>query len=180
MNPESYTLRHAMACESRGLHDDGRTTHSVPAYTARTQKPSLNLSSVAEMAVSIFTPGRTAKCAGNHIIARHAVYAAWGLVTTVPGRMKAFLTLLAVTSVTFPLASLPILPVLKSHVVAALAVSHADTWITDVWCDRPYYAAAPRDVGSSVPSWGFTCFVRDVSPNRGLVALLSHSLTPVS
>jgi len=57
-------------------------------------------------------------------------------VTT--GRMKAFLILLAVTSVTVPLASLPILPVLKSHVVAALAASHADTWITDVWWDRPY------------------------------------------
>lgn len=52
--------------------------------------------------------------------------------------MKAFLTLLAVTSVTVPLASLPILAVLKSHVVAALAASHADTWVTDVWWDRPY------------------------------------------
>jgi len=52
--------------------------------------------------------------------------------------MKAFLTLLAVTSVTVPLASLPVLPILKSHVVAALAASHADTWITDVWWDRPY------------------------------------------
>lgn len=57
-------------------------------------------------------------------------------VTT--GRMKAFLALLAVTSVTVPLASLPILGVLKSHVVAALAASHADTWVTDVWWDRPY------------------------------------------
>lgn len=52
--------------------------------------------------------------------------------------MKAFLTLLAVTSVAVPLASLPILPILKSHVMAALAASHADTWITDVWWDRPY------------------------------------------
>ena len=54
------------------------------------------------------------------------------------GRMKAFLTLLALTSVTVPLASLPVLPILKSHVVAALAASHADTWITNVWWDRPY------------------------------------------
>ncbi|KAI0251775.1 hypothetical protein BJV78DRAFT_1282236 [Lactifluus subvellereus] len=46
--------------------------------------------------------------------------------------------LLVLTSVTVPLASLPILPMLRAHVVSALAVSHADAWATDVWWDRPY------------------------------------------
>jgi hypothetical protein len=116
------------------------------------------------MAVSYFARGRTAKCAGSrpeHIVARHVAFAAWGLTIIVPGlaklrlrilldvscpvprgvttgRMKAFLTLLAVMFVTVPRASLPILAVLKSHFVAALAVSHAGTWVTDVWWDRPY------------------------------------------
>ncbi len=54
------------------------------------------------------------------------------------GRMKAFLALLAVTSAVVPLASLPVLPALKSHVVAALAASHEDSWVSDVWWDRPY------------------------------------------
>lgn len=54
------------------------------------------------------------------------------------GRLKAFLTLLSLTSVTVPLASLPLLPILRTHVIAALATSHADTWATDVWWNRWY------------------------------------------
>ena len=57
-------------------------------------------------------------------------------VTT--GRLKAFLALLALTSVTVPLASLPLLPILRTHVIAALAASHADPWATAVWWNRPY------------------------------------------
>jgi palmitoyltransferase len=57
-------------------------------------------------------------------------------VTT--GRLKAFLALLTLTSVTVPLAALPLFPILKSHIVAALAASHADGWTTDVWWARPY------------------------------------------
>jgi len=40
--------------------------------------------------------------------------------------------------VTVPLASLPILPVLRIHVIAALAASHADAWATSVWWNRLY------------------------------------------
>ncbi|KAI0287819.1 DHHC palmitoyltransferase-domain-containing protein, partial [Russula brevipes] len=57
-------------------------------------------------------------------------------VTT--GRLKAFLALLTLTSVTVPLAALPLFPILKAHIVAALAASHADGWTTDVWWTRPY------------------------------------------
>ena len=57
-------------------------------------------------------------------------------VTT--GRLKAFLVLLVLTSITIPLASLPLLPVLRTHVIAALAASHADAWATDIWWNRPY------------------------------------------
>lgn len=57
-------------------------------------------------------------------------------VTT--GRLKAFLALLVLTSITVPLASLPLLPVLRTHVIAALAASHADAWTTDNWWNRPY------------------------------------------
>jgi palmitoyltransferase len=46
--------------------------------------------------------------------------------------------LLALTSVTVPLASLPLLPLLRTHVIAALAASHADPWATAVWWNRPY------------------------------------------
>jgi hypothetical protein len=46
--------------------------------------------------------------------------------------------LLALTSVTVPLASLPLLPILRTHVIAALAASHADPWATAVWWNRPY------------------------------------------
>jgi hypothetical protein len=42
------------------------------------------------------------------------------------------------TSVTVPLATLPLLPVLRTHVIAALAASHADVWTTDIWWNRPY------------------------------------------
>ena len=57
-------------------------------------------------------------------------------VTT--GRLKAFLALLVLASITIPLASLPLLPVLRTHVIAALAASHADAWTTDIWWNRPY------------------------------------------
>jgi len=57
-------------------------------------------------------------------------------VTT--GRLKIFLTLLVLTSVTVPIASLPVLPVLRTHVMAALTASHADAWATAVWWDRLY------------------------------------------
>ncbi|KAI9510524.1 hypothetical protein F5148DRAFT_572564 [Russula earlei] len=57
-------------------------------------------------------------------------------VTT--GRLKAFLALLVLTSVTVPLASLPVLPILKRHITAALAASHADAWATNIWWSRPY------------------------------------------
>ena len=57
-------------------------------------------------------------------------------VTT--GRLKAFLALLALTSVTVPLASLPVLSILRAHVIAALAASHADPWVTAVWWSRVY------------------------------------------
>jgi palmitoyltransferase len=40
--------------------------------------------------------------------------------------------------VTVPLASLPLLPVLRTHVIAALAASHADPWATAVWWNRFY------------------------------------------
>jgi DHHC palmitoyltransferase len=53
-------------------------------------------------------------------------------------RLKAFLALLVLTSVVIPLASLPILPILRTHIIDALAASHADAWATDVWWDRPY------------------------------------------
>lgn len=46
--------------------------------------------------------------------------------------------MLALTSVTVPLASLPLLPILRTHVIAALAASHADPWATAVWWNRPY------------------------------------------
>lgn len=48
------------------------------------------------------------------------------------------MALLVLTSITVPLASLPLLPVLKTHVIAALAASHADAWTTDTWWNRPY------------------------------------------
>ncbi|KAH9031328.1 hypothetical protein EDB85DRAFT_1959296 [Lactarius pseudohatsudake] len=104
----------------------GRTTHSVPAYTA------LHPETITE-SFECRRDGELPNAPGTH----HCSTCGLGNCVTT-GRMKAFLTLLAVTSVTVPLASLPILPVLKSHVVAALAESHADTWITDVWWDRPY------------------------------------------
>jgi hypothetical protein len=53
-------------------------------------------------------------------------------------RLKTFLALLGLTSITVPLASLPTLPMLRIHVIAALAASHADAWATDVWWDRLY------------------------------------------
>ncbi|KAH9024605.1 DHHC palmitoyltransferase-domain-containing protein [Lactarius hengduanensis] len=114
----------------------GRTTH--PTYTAphpETITESLECRRDGELPNA---PGRhhCSTCGVCRLEFDHHCPWLGNCVTT--GRMKAFLTLLAVTSVTVPLASLPILPVLKSHVVAALAVSHADTWITDVWWDRPY------------------------------------------
>jgi palmitoyltransferase len=54
------------------------------------------------------------------------------------GRLKVFLALLVLTSVTVPLAGLPVLPTLRTHVIAALAASHADPWATSVWWNRPY------------------------------------------
>lgn len=57
-------------------------------------------------------------------------------VTTV--RLKAFLSLLVLTSATVPLASLPILPILRTHIVAALTASYADTWATTIWWDHLY------------------------------------------
>jgi hypothetical protein len=46
--------------------------------------------------------------------------------------------LLVLTSVTVPLASLPLSAILRKHVVAALVASHADAWTTMVWWSRPY------------------------------------------
>jgi hypothetical protein len=57
-------------------------------------------------------------------------------VTT--GRLKVFLSLLVLTSFTVPLASLPILPVLRTHVVAALTASYADAWASGIWWNRVY------------------------------------------
>jgi hypothetical protein len=57
-------------------------------------------------------------------------------VTT--GRLKVFLSLLVLTSAIVPLASLPILPVLRTHVVAALTASHDDAWATAIWWNRLY------------------------------------------
>ena len=54
------------------------------------------------------------------------------------GRLKASLALLTLTSVTVPLASLPVLSILRAHVIAALAASHADPWATAVWWSRAY------------------------------------------
>lgn len=107
------------------------------------------------------------KCAGSHlehIIAQLVVYAVSVLTITVlgyassiqfstsvidalsyqlgncvtTGRLKVFLSLLVLTSVTVPLASLPILPILRTHVVAALTASYADDWATAIWWNRLY------------------------------------------
>lgn len=127
----------------------GRTTHSVPAYTAQHPETitepfecrsdgSLDFCSRENCQMRWKPPGthHCSTCGVCRLGFDHHCPWLGNCVTT--GRMKAFLTLLAVTSVTVPLASLPVLPVLKGHVVAALVVSHADTWITDVWWDRPY------------------------------------------
>ncbi|KAH8983289.1 DHHC palmitoyltransferase-domain-containing protein [Lactarius akahatsu] len=119
----------------------GRTTHSVPAYTAPHPETitepfecrsdgSLDFCSRENCQMRWKPPGthHCSTCGVCRLGFDHHCPWLGNCVTT--GRMKAFLTLLAVT--------LPILPVLKGHVVAALAVSHADTWITDVWWDRPY------------------------------------------
>ena len=37
-----------------------------------------------------------------------------------------------------PLASLPILPILRTHVAAALTASYADDWATAIWWNRLY------------------------------------------
>ncbi|KAH9058921.1 DHHC palmitoyltransferase-domain-containing protein, partial [Lactarius deliciosus] len=127
----------------------GRTTHSVPAYTAPHPETitepfecrsdgSLDFCSRENCQMRWKPPGthHCSTCGVCRLGFDH--HCPWLGNCVTAGRMKAFLTLLAVTSVTVPLASLPILPALKNHVVAALAVSHADTWITDMWWDRPY------------------------------------------
>ncbi|KAF8261643.1 DHHC palmitoyltransferase-domain-containing protein [Lactarius quietus] len=127
----------------------GRTTHSVPAYTAPHPESitepyecrsdgSLDFCSRENCQMRWKPPGthHCSTCGVCRLGFDHHCPWLGNCVTT--GRIKAFLVLLAVTSVTVPLASLPILPVLKSHVATALAASHADTWITDVWWNRPY------------------------------------------
>ena len=52
--------------------------------------------------------------------------------------MKTFLALLALTSITVPLAILPVVSILRAHVIAALAASRADPWATAVWWSRIY------------------------------------------
>ena len=64
------------------------------------------------------------------------LYQLGNCVTT--GRLKAFLSLLVLTSITVPLASLPILPILRTHAVAALTASYADAWATAIWWNRLY------------------------------------------
>jgi hypothetical protein len=120
------------------------------------------------MQVLISVSKTTVRCAGSHrehIIAQLVAYAASVLIITAlgyasstiqsstsligslsyqlgncvtTGRLKGFLSLLGLTSVTVPLASLPILPVLRTHVVAALTASHADAWATAYWWNRVY------------------------------------------
>jgi hypothetical protein len=120
------------------------------------------------MQVLISVSKATVRCAGSHlehIIAQLVAYAASVLIITVlgyvsssiqfstslidnlsyqlgncvtTGRLKVFLSLLVLTSVTVPLASLPILPVLRTHVVAALTASYADAWATDIWWNHLY------------------------------------------
>ena len=118
------------------------------------------------MQVLISVSKTTVRCAGSHLghtIAQPVAYAASVLIITVlgyarssiqipdvthysyqlgncvtTGRLKVFLSLLVLTSVTVPLASLPILPVLRTHVVAALTASRADAWTTAIWWNRLY------------------------------------------
>ncbi|KAI0286101.1 DHHC palmitoyltransferase-domain-containing protein [Russula aff. rugulosa BPL654] len=98
-------------------------------------------------------------------------------VTT--GRLKVFLSLLLLTSVTVPLASLPILPVLRTHVVAALTASHADAWATAVWWNHLYswiFCGGPA--GRWVrritePSWFSGSLV--VQPHARLVILVGFA-----
>ena len=120
------------------------------------------------MQVLISVSKATVRCAGSHlehIIAQLVAYVGSVLIITVlgyassstqfstsvidnlshqlgncvtTGRLKVFLSLLVLTSVTVPLASLPVLPVLRTHVVAALTASHADAWATAHWWNRLY------------------------------------------
>ncbi|SRR6266404_2223575 len=97
--------------------------------------------------------------------------------------MKAFLTLLAVTSVVVPLASLPVLPALKSHVVAALAASHEDSWVSDVWWDGPnswVLCGCPlgRWIISTLLGFHVLRARRIPKPWLSVVVLLSPSLMP--
>ncbi|KAH8979486.1 DHHC palmitoyltransferase-domain-containing protein [Lactarius hatsudake] len=117
----------------------GRATHSVPAYTAPHPETitepfecrsdgSLDFCSRENCQMRWKPPGthHCSTCGVCRLGFDH--HCPWLGNCVTAGRMKAFLTYLL----------LPILPVLKNHVVTALAVSHADSWITDVWWDRPY------------------------------------------
>ncbi|KAI0291672.1 DHHC palmitoyltransferase-domain-containing protein [Multifurca ochricompacta] len=127
----------------------GRATHSVPVYTAPVPESitepyecrfdgGLNFCSKDNRKMRWKLPGahHCAVCGVCRLGFEHHCPLLGNCVTT--GRLKNFLAFLILTSVTVPLASLPVLPVLRTHVVAALGVSHADAWAVDVWWDRPY------------------------------------------
>lgn len=127
----------------------GRPTHSVPNYIApETQlitepyecpsDASLNFCVKDNCKMRWKPPGahHCSTCGVCRIGFDHHCPWLGNCVTT--GRLKVFLFLLVLTSVTVPLASLPILPVLRTHVVTALTVSHADAWATAIWWNRLY------------------------------------------
>jgi len=127
----------------------GRSTHSVPNYIAPEPQlitepyecrsdASLNFCVKGNCNMRWKPPGthHCSTCGVCRIGYDHHCPWLGNCVTT--GRLKVFLSLLVLTSFTVPLASLPILPVLRTHVVAALTASYADAWASGIWWNRVY------------------------------------------
>ncbi|KAH9967510.1 DHHC palmitoyltransferase-domain-containing protein [Russula dissimulans] len=132
------------------LHNcSGRATHSVPDYIAPEPQSitepyeccsdgSLDYCVKDACSMRWKPPGthHCSTCGVCRVGFDHHCPWLGNCITT--GRLKAFLSLLVLTSVTVPLASLPLSAILRKHVVAALVASHADAWTTMVWWSRPY------------------------------------------
>ncbi|KAI0272301.1 DHHC palmitoyltransferase-domain-containing protein, partial [Gloeopeniophorella convolvens] len=127
----------------------GRATHSVPSYTPPapellTEPYECRFDGSLDFCTRDNCKGRW-KPPGTHHCATCGVcrlgfdhHCPWLGNCVTAGRMKSFLSLLVLTSITVPLAVAPILPILTTHVLRALSASHADPWATTIWWDRWY------------------------------------------